>query len=47
MGKGLVAFVGLIYVGVAIDQYFKGNIGTALTFLGYAFSNVGLFMVVA
>ena len=41
MSGPLVVVVGLIYLGVAIDQFIKGNMPMALVFTGYAFSNVG------
>ena len=32
----------LIYLGVAVDQYFKASPGMALCFAAYALANVGL-----
>ena len=45
MSGWLIAFVGLIYCGVAVDQYRKGDYGLAIAYAGYAFSNIGLYMV--
>lgn len=42
MSGGLIIFVGLIYLIVAVDLYFKGQSGMSLAFLGYALANVGL-----
>ena len=45
MSSNLILFVGLIYLYVAVEQGIKGNIGMAIAFAGYAFSNVGLFLL--
>ena len=42
MSKPLIAFVGLIYLGVAVSEYRNGRPGIALMFVGYALANVGL-----
>lgn len=42
MSAWLIALVGVIYLGVAAEQAFKGNWWFALVFAGYALSNVGL-----
>lgn len=42
LSTGLIALVGLIYLGVAVDLFRNHNPGMALTFLGYALANVGL-----
>lgn len=47
MSSNLILFVGLIYLYVAVEQGIKGNIGMAIAFAGYAFSNVGLFLLAA
>jgi hypothetical protein len=44
MSSTLIALVGLIYLAVCIDLYFKGNTGLSIAFLGYAIGNVGLFL---
>lgn len=41
----LIAVVGVIYLAVAIDQYSKDAVGMAITYLGYAAANVGMFML--
>ena len=43
MSGWLIALTGLIYAGVAIEQGLKGNMPMCLTYLGYAFANVGLY----
>jgi hypothetical protein len=45
MSSGLILFVGLLYLYVAIEQALKGNTGMGMAFAGYAFSNVGLFLL--
>lgn len=44
MSQFLIVITGLIYLGVAIDQYFKGGIGQAVMFFGYAIGNVGIYL---
>jgi hypothetical protein len=44
MGPGLIAFTGFIYLFTAISLYLSGKAGLAITFLGYAFANIGLYM---
>lgn len=45
MSKLLIAGIGLVYLAISVEQYIKGNVGTAITFAGYAIGNVGLYMV--
>lgn len=45
MSASLIFMVGLIYFIVAVDQSLKGNIGMGMAFGGYAFSNIGLYML--
>jgi hypothetical protein len=45
MSSWLIVLVGGIYVWIAGEQLFKGNIGLAITYFGYAFGNVGLYMI--
>tara|TARA_Y100001973_G_C5199824_1_gene336774 strand:- start:2057 stop:2203 length:147 start_codon:yes stop_codon:yes gene_type:complete len=47
MSSQLIAFVGFVYLFVAFDQLKKGQTGMALAYFGYAFSNVGLYMLAA
>ena len=44
MGGPLVIITGLIYLGVSVDQFLKHNPSMGITYLAYAFSNVGLYM---
>ena len=45
MSSWLIALVGLIYLGIGIDQINKGQLWMGITFIGYSFSNVGLYMM--
>lgn len=45
MSGHLIVLTGLIYLWVAVDQALRGNSGLAIAYAGYAFSNVGLWMV--
>ena len=44
MSNILLAITGLIYVGVAIDYFLKGNVGMALSFFAYSLANVGFIL---
>jgi len=43
MSGWLITLTGLIYLGVAIEQGYKGNIPMLLCYLGYTFANIGLY----
>jgi hypothetical protein len=45
MSGHLIVLTGLIYLWVAVDQAVRGNSGLAIAYAGYAFSNVGLWMI--
>jgi hypothetical protein len=45
MSASLIALTGFIYVYVALEQGYKGNIGMLITYLGYAGANIGLYML--
>ena len=45
MSKIAIALIGMVYAGIAFEQYLKGNTAVAITFFGYAIGNVGLYMV--
>jgi hypothetical protein len=42
MNSWLIGGIAVVYVIVAIEFYIKGNVGMALSFLGYALGNVGI-----
>jgi hypothetical protein len=45
MSSWLIILTGLIYAWIAIEQGFKGNLSMAVVYSGYAFSNVGLYLM--
>lgn len=45
MSANLIALTGIIYLYVAMEQGYKGNIGMLITYVGYAGANIGLYML--
>ena len=45
MSSWLILLTGLIYLYIAVEQGIKGNYGMLIAYLGYAFANVGLYML--
>ena len=45
MSGWLIILTGIIYAYVAFDQVVKGNAGMGIAYGGYAFSNIGLFLL--
>ena len=45
MSGWLIALTGLIYLYISIEQLWKGNPGMGFAYLGYAFSNIGLYLL--
>jgi hypothetical protein len=45
MSGWLIILTGIIYAYVAFDQAIKGNVGMGIAYGGYAFSNIGLFLL--
>lgn len=45
MSAWLIILVGLIYLAVSAESAAKGQWAQAVIFFGYAFSNVGLYIV--
>lgn len=45
MSALLIALTGLVYLYVAIEQGYKGNFGMLITYIGYAFANIGLYLL--
>ena len=43
MSAWLIALTGLIYAGVAVDQYLKGAGAMSIVYFGYALANIGMF----
>lgn len=45
MSGWLIALTGAIYAYIALEQGLKGNVGMCVVYSGYAFSNIGLWML--
>jgi hypothetical protein len=45
MSATLIIITGLIYAVVAADQLMKGSTDMAIVYSGYAFSNIGLYLL--
>lgn len=45
MSAWLIGLSGCMYLYVAVEQGCKGNFGMFITYLGYAFANIGLYML--
>lgn len=45
MSGWLILLTGGIYIYVSFEQGYKGNIGMSMAYAGYAFSNIGLYML--
>jgi hypothetical protein len=45
MSAWLILLTGIVYAYVSIEQALKGNTGMTIAYAGYAFSNIGLYML--
>jgi hypothetical protein len=45
MSAWLIILTGMIYAYIAVEQGLKGNLPMATVYIGYAFSNVGLYIL--
>jgi hypothetical protein len=45
MSAWLIATIGVVYFIIAMDLFWKGQVGLGISFLGYSLGNVGLYMV--
>jgi len=45
MSGWLIILTAVIYTYIGIEQAFKGNMPMAVVYSGYAFSNVGLYIL--
>jgi len=45
MSSWLIIVTGVIYAYIAVEQALKGNSQMAIVYAGYAFSNVGLYLL--
>lgn len=46
MSTSLIITVGLIYFAVSLEQFWKGNAAIGYMYFGYAFANIGAYMLV-
>lgn len=44
MSSPAILAISVVYLYVGLDKLCRGETGLAIAFLGYAFSNVGLYM---
>jgi hypothetical protein len=40
----LIALIGVAYVWIGIEQWFKGNTGVGVMFIGYAVGQAGVWL---
>jgi hypothetical protein len=45
MSSWLIIVTGMIYGYIAVEQGIRGNLAMAVIYSGYAFSNVGLYIM--
>jgi hypothetical protein len=45
MSGWLIIATGLAYAWVAVEQASKGNVNMTIVYAGYAFSNIGLYLM--
>lgn len=45
MSAWLIAFSGFLYLYVSLEQLYRGNTGMFIAYLGYSFSNIGLYIL--
>ena len=45
MSRFLIIITGLIYAYVSVEQLVRGNYGMGFAYIGYAFSNIGLYIL--
>lgn len=45
MSGWLIALTGAIYAAVAMEQFIKGPPAMGIVYAGYAFSNIGLWLL--
>jgi hypothetical protein len=41
----LIALTGCIYAYVCLEQFWRGNVPMAVAYAGYAFANIGLWLL--
>lgn len=45
MSGPLIALTGLIYAWIAADQFWRGNPGMGIAYMGYSVANIGMLML--
>lgn len=45
MSSWLIIVTGMIYFYISVEQGIRGNLAMAVVYSGYAFSNVGLYIM--
>ena len=45
MSGPLIIITGILYAYVAVEQAMKGNAGMMIAYAGYAFANIGLYLL--
>jgi hypothetical protein len=45
MSGPLIILTGFVYTYVAVEQALKGNTGMMIAYAGYAFANIGLYLL--
>ena len=45
MSGYFIVITGLVYLYISIEQMTAGNFGMGLAYAGYAFSNIGVYML--
>lgn len=44
MASWLIAFIGVVYMVVALQLMIEGKVGLSIAFIGYSLGNVGLYI---
>ena len=47
MGRWLITAIGLAYAYIGTEMFFRSNYGQAIMYFGYAFGNIGLWILAA
>jgi hypothetical protein len=46
MSQTLIIITGLIYAYISAEQFYLGNSGMGICYFGYAFANIGFYLMV-
>jgi hypothetical protein len=47
MSGNLILFTAIIYAYISFEQFYKANPGMGMAYAGYAFANLGLYLLAA